>query len=561
MHFRLIAAAITTLAIVSCSSSTAPAVPAGAQAPYLVHAGTVIIGDGTSLSNQGVLIDRGKIAWIGPWPDAIRTHPGLAVLDASNGTVMPGLTDAHAHVAGLGDALATVSLVGTKSYEEVIDRIAARAAELEPGEWVLGRGWDQNDWPDQRFPTAAALDARVPDNPVWVSRIDGHAGLANSAAMRAAGISASTKDPDGGRILRDAAGNPSGVFIDNAEDLINRVVASPSASERKRRMRAALRTIARHGLTEVHDAGVSDDTIALYRQLADEGDLPIRIYAMLSDDASLLGRWFSAGPLIGYRDLLTVRSVKLYADGALGSRGAALLEPYSDDPDNHGLMRASVQHIRDVSARARSAGFQVGTHAIGDRAVRTVLEAYDAAGVRPADRFRIEHLQVMSLDDLPRLIRMGIVASMQPTHATSDMPWAEQRVGPRRILGAYLWRSVLDRGGVLAFGSDFPVEEVNPWHGVHAAVTRQDQSGHPPGGWYPEERVSVTEALQGFASGAAYAAFEESRRGRIAPGYDADITITAQNPAVIDPAELYEAEVLYTVVAGRVVHSFREAVP
>lgn len=554
-------AAIAAFTLMSCRSAPAPADAGAWQMPYLIHAGTVIDGAGGVGSNQGILVEGGKIAWIGAWDEAVRIHPGARVLDASDGTVMPGLTDAHAHVAGLGDALATVSLVGTRSYEEVIDRIATQAARMEPGEWVFGRGWDQNDWQQQEFPTAAALDARVPDNPVWVSRIDGHAGLANTAAMRAAGITAATKDPDGGRILRDSAGNPTGVFIDSAEDLINNVVKSTSLSERKRRLAAALKAIAAHGLTGVHDAGVNEDTITLYKQLADEGALPIRVYAMLSDDAKLIDRWFSSGPLIGYRDLLTVRAVKMYADGALGSRGAALLGPYSDDPGNDGLMRASIEHLRDVSSRARKAGFQVGTHAIGDRAVRNALEAYEEAGVDASDRFRIEHLQVMALEDLPRLVRMKVIASMQPTHATSDMPWAEQRIGPKRILGAYLWRTILDAGGPLAFGSDFPVEEVNPWHGVHAAVTRQDQSGHPPGGWYPKERVSVTEALQGFSSGAAYAAFEEARRGRIAPGLDADLTITAQNPASIDAGKLYEAEVLYTVVAGRVVHSSGEEVP
>jgi predicted amidohydrolase YtcJ len=279
---------------------------------------------------------------------------------------------------------------------------------------------------------------------------------------------------------------------------------------------------------------------------------------MLSDNAALLDRWFSRGPLLDYGGRLTVRSVKLYADGALGSRGAALLEPYSDDPDNRGLMRTSTDHIREVAIRGRQTGFQVNTHAIGDGAVRSVIDAYEAAGVRPSDRFRIEHLQVMALEDLPRLVRLGIIASMQPTHGTSDMPWAERRVGPERIRGAYAWRTILNAGGIIALGSDFPVEQVNPWHGIHAAVTRKDLSGHPPGGWYPDQRLTIEEALRGFARGAAYAAFEETRRGTIAPGMDADLTITSTDPTSSDPQQLHATKVLYTIVGGKIAHAAKE---
>lgn len=554
---RLIALVLVlSFAVVSCK--TAPPLEGSGsgwtEKKYIVHAGTILTGDGEKLSDRGIVVSDGRIVSMDSWTETRRANPELPVLDASGATVMPGLTDAHGHIEGLGQSLVTVSLVDTKSYEEVIDRIAARAARAEPGEWILGRGWDQNRWPDRSFPTADALDRRVPNNPVWVARIDGHAGLANSAAMRAARITAATPDPEGGRILRDGAGNPTGVFIDAAEGLINRVVPPASREERKRRIAAAAANIAAHGITEVHDAGVDDTTVILLRELTDEGRLPIRVYAMLGDDPALLDRWFAAGPLIGYGDRVTVRAVKLYADGALGSRGAALLEPYSDEPDNSGLLLSSADHIRDVARRARQAGFQVNTHAIGDRGVRNVIDAYQAAGVQPADRFRIEHLQVMALEDLPRLTSLGIIASMQPTHATSDMPWAERRVGPDRIRGAYAWRTILDAGGMIAFGSDFPVEQVNPWHGIHSAVTRQDFSGHPPGGWYPGQRLSITEAIQGFSSGAAFAAFEEDRRGTIAPGKDADLTITAGDPTLSDPQELFETKVLYTIVGGKIAY-------
>lgn len=545
------------LAIVSCRTAPVNDVSRLDPAPmtYLIHAGTLLTGTGEKLSDRGILVSDGTIQKVGSWTETRRAHPDLAVLDASSDTVMPGLIDAHAHVEGLGLALETVSLVDTKSYEEVIDRIAARAATAAPGEWIIGRGWDQNDWPDKSFPTAAPLDLRVPDNPVWVSRIDGHASLANTAAMRAAGVTAATLDPEGGRILRDLEGNPTGVFVDTAEGVINRVVPPPTRAERKRRLAAAASEIASKGLTEVHDTGVDGVTVELLRELVDEGDLPIRVYAMLSDNPALIERWFAQGPLIGYGDLVTVRAVKIYADGALGSRGASLLEPYADEPSNTGLMISSTEHIRDVARRGKQAGFQVNTHAIGDRGVRSVIDAYEAAGVQPSDRFRIEHLQVIAPEDVPRLTRLGIIASMQPTHATSDMPWAERRIGPDRIRGAYAWRTILDAGGRIAFGSDFPVEQVNPWHGVHAAVTRQDFSESPPGGWYPEQRLSVVEALQGFSSGAAYAAFEETRRGILTSGRDADLTITASDPTTSDSQKLYETKVLYTIVGGKIAYS------
>lgn len=551
---------VLSLAIVSCR--TAPATdPSRLDPPpttYLIHAGTLLTGTGEKLSDRGIVVSEGRIESIGSWTETRRAHPDLPVLDASRNTVMPGLIDAHAHVEGLGQSLETVSLVDTTSYEEVIERIAARAENALPGEWILGRGWDQNDWPDKSFPTAEALDRRVPDNPVWVSRIDGHASLANTAAMRAAGVTAATVDPPGGRILRDGDGNPTGVFVDAAEGVINRVVPPATRAERKRRLAAAASEIASNGLTQVHDTGVDGVTIDLYRELADEGDLPIRVYAMLSDNAALIERWFAQGPLMDYRDLVTVRAVKLYADGALGSRGASLLAPYADEPSNSGLMISSTEHIQDVATRGRQAGFQVNTHAIGDRGVRSVIDAYEAAGVQPSDRFRIEHLQVIAPEDVPRLSRLGIIASMQPTHATSDMPWAERRIGPDRIRGAYAWRTILDAGGRIAFGSDFPVEQVNPWHGVHAAVTRQNFSGQPPGGWYPQQRLSVVEALQGFSSGAAYGSFEETRRGTITPGKDADLTITATDPTSSDSQKLYETEVRYTIVGGKISYAREE---
>ncbi|HVR42220.1 MAG TPA: amidohydrolase [Thermoanaerobaculia bacterium] len=521
----------------------------------LVEGGEVRPGSDLEVIERGAVVIRGdRIAWVGPVAEVPEWGRSGEVIDASEMIVLPGLVDAHAHVAGLGAALDSVDLVGTTSYEEVIRRIAAATSDVPAGEWILGRGWDQNDWPVQQFPTARPLDAAVGDHPVWVRRIDGHAALASSAAMRAARITASSPDPEGGRIERDAAGNPTGVFVDAAMDLIDRIIPPPSRTVRRQRILDAARLIAAHGLTAVHDAGVDQDTIQLMRELIDAGELPIRVYVMLQDDDELLSSWFERGPLVDYGDQLTVRAVKLYADGALGSRGAALIEPYADDPGNRGLMVSSGEHLERRAKAALAAGFQVGAHAIGDRGVRTVLDAFEAARVTPAHRFRIEHLQVVAPSDFARVARMGVIGSVQPTHATSDMPWAEARLASERVKGAYAWRTVLDAGGRLALGSDFPVEEVSPLLGIHAAVTRQDLDGHPPGGWFPDQRLSVREAIRGFTLDAAYAAFEEERRGSIEEGKFADLTILQADGRAPAPRQISSSRVRYTIVNGRVVH-------
>jgi predicted amidohydrolase YtcJ len=517
--------------------------------------GTVVTGsDQTPHGDFAVYADGGVIRQIGLTSDLLRAHPNAKVVDASGATILPGLTDAHGHLYGLGLSLDTVSLVNTKSIDEVLARVKERAAATPAGDWILGRGWDQNDWPVKEFPTAAQLDAAVPDHPVFLRRIDGHAAVANTAALRAAGVTVASQDPEGGRVLRDASGNPTGTFIDAAMDLVENHIPAPSAAQRKARVLAAARNIAAHGLTEMHDAGIDAATITAVKELIDEKQFPIRVYAMLGDDADLVRTWFAQGPLLDYGGRLTVRSVKLYADGALGSRGAALLEPYHDEPGNSGLMLARPEHVEDVARRGRASGFQINTHAIGDRGVRTVIDSYAKAGVVASDRYRVEHLQVIAPDDVPKLVERGIIASMQPTHATSDMYWAEARLGPQRVHGAYAWRTVLDARGRIALGSDFPVEEVNPFFGIYAAVTRQDQEGKPPGGWYPTQRLTLAEAVRGFTIDAAYAAFEERSRGTIEIGKLADFTIVEGDFLATPATELYKAKVRYTVVGGEIVY-------
>src|SRR5437867_7540775 len=466
-------AALSFLAVECAITKT----PSPKIANNLIFTGATVVSgsDQTPHSNYAVEVAGGRVIAVGPADQLRREHPDARVIDVTGATILPGLTDAHGHLYGLGLSLDTVNLVGSTTYDEVIARVKDRASRAQPNEWILGRGWDQNRWPDKQFPTAAPLDAAIPDHPVWLRRVDGHAGLANSAAMRAAGVTPSTPDPEGGRIIRDASGNPTGVFVDAAEGLIDRAVPAPSFELRKRRVLAAAQKIAENGLTEIHDPGADDETIRAVRELIDEKQFPIRVYTMVADNARALDEWFKRGKLIEYGGRLTVRSVKLYADGALGSRGAALLAPYNDDPGNTGLLVSKEEHLADVARRARVAGFQANTHAIGDRGVRNAIDAYESAGVTPQDRFRIAHFQVVAPSDFPRVGRDGIIASMQPTHATSDMYWAEDRVGPERIKGAYAWRTVLNSGARLALGSDFPVEAVNPFFGIYAAVTRQDQ--------------------------------------------------------------------------------------
>ena len=548
-------AALLFLAVTACTMPSTPTkTMTTSSAETIFEGGTVVAGaTQTPQANWSVVTANGAIVAVGPASAIRAAHPNANVIDVHGTTVLPGLTDAHGHLYGLGLSLDTVNVIGAASYDDVIAKVRDRAQRAAANEWVLGRGWDQNRWPGKQFPTAAPLDAAVPDHPVWIRRVDGHAGIANTAAMRAAGVTASTQDPEGGRILRDGAGNPTGVFIDGAMSLIDSKVPPPSPELRKARILAAAQDIAANGLTEMHDAGAEQSTITAIQQLIDEHKFPIRVYLMLTDEAALLDSWLVRKPLIGYGDRLTVRSIKMYADGALGSRGAALLAPYSDDPLNTGLLLSKPEHMMEVARHARAAGYQVNTHAIGDRGVRNVLDAYEQAGANASDRFRIEHLQVVAPSDFSRLAQHGIIASMQPTHATSDMPWAEDRLGADRIKGAYAWRTVLNSGARLALGSDFPVEDVNPFFGIYSAVTRQDQKGNPPGGWYPDQKLSLAEAIRGFTSDAAYAAFEEPSRGTIEPGKLADLTIVEGDLYSAPVSNLFATKVRYTVVGGEVV--------
>jgi predicted amidohydrolase YtcJ len=531
---------------------------------------------------EGSLAVRdGRIVYLGPDEGAAEFQGAdTQVVELAGRTATPGLIDAHSHLISLGRALSEVDLVGTTSYEEVIERVRARAQELPPGSWVNGRGWDQNDWQVKEFPAHQALSAAVPNHPVWMRRIDGHAALLNRRAMELLRLDDSIEDPPGGRLLRDRQGRLTGVLIDDAMTVARARMRTgesggpgrgageaatgdtASADEISGWILAGARHCLKRGLTTVTDMGVDQREVDAYAGLRSAGRLPLRAALFLSDEPQLLGDWLERGPEIDPQARLQVRAVKMYSDGALGSRGAALVEEYSDDPQNFGLLRTSSDHIHDVCNRALAAGFQVGIHAIGDRGNLVSLEGIERCfgEPRPEARFRIEHAQVMRLRDIRRMAELGVIASMQPTHATSDMPWAEDRVGPVRLQGAYAWRRVIDAGGRLALGSDFPVELVDPTHGLYAAVTRQDQAGYPVGGWLPDQRLDRPEALRGFTLDAAYSLFLDDEVGSLELGKRADLTVFARDIMTVPASEIPEVEIDMTLVDG-VVAFHREGAP
>jgi predicted amidohydrolase YtcJ len=479
--------------------------------------------------------------------------------ETPSSVVVPGLTDAHGHVVGLGLSLVRVNLRNCHSPEDCASRVRAILSKIPSGAWIQGRGWDQNLYPDQQFPNRAVLDAVAPTTPVVLRRVDGHAAWANSEALRRAKITRDTPDPAGGRILKDANGEPTGILVDRAEELVEHAIPPPSKEEVEQAILRAQDLLVSQGLTSVHEMGITTDVADVYLALAHSGRLKIRVYAHWAAEAATLEEAFRRGPLraAGPDDLLTLRAIKVYADGALGSRGARLKAPYSDDPHNTGLVLTPMNQVEEISRRALAAGFQVSTHAIGDAANHDVLEAYARAGVTPAARFRIEHAQIIDLADIPRFARLGIIASMQPTHATSDMPWAEKRVGRARLAGAYAWQRFLAAGVPLAFGSDFPVELSDPRLGLFAAIARTDLQDQPPGGWLPEQRLTVEDALRAFTVGAAYAAFEEGWRGELKPGMAADLTVF--DGPLDTPEHIVKRKVLMTIVAGRAVYDARAA--
>ena len=529
------------------------------QADLVVTNARIYTSDVNRPVAEALAVRSGRVAFVGSNRGALAlAGPRTERLDLAGKVVIAGMVDAHAHLLGLGQALRTVDLVGTRSYDDVIARVVERAKTARPGEWIRGRGWDQNDWADTRFPTQQALSRAVPNNPVYLTRVDGHAALVNAKALELAQVTAATPDPNGGRFLRDSAGNATGVLIDNAQGVVSRVIPAATRTELREQTLAAIAEANRWGLTGIHDAGVGAEGIAVYEELAKEGRYNLRNYVMVRADDSVLDAFMRRGPQKAlYDGRLWIRAIKLSADGALGSRGAALLEPYSDDPGNIGLITTPAERVKSVAVRALKAGFQVNVHAIGDRANRMVLDQFEAAlrEVPVADhRFRIEHAQILRYQDIPRFAELDVIPSMQGSHQTSDMYWVPNRLGWARAQGAYAWRSLLNTGVVIPNGSDFPVEAVNPLISFHSFLTRQDAENFPAGGWMPEQRTTRQEALWSITLWPAYAAFMENESGTLTVGKYADFVVLDRDVMSVAPEEILGTRVLRTVLAGRTIY-------
>lgn len=511
----------------------------------------------TATSNTALAIADGKILSVGTEQQVMDLKgPETEVHQWDGATIIPGFHDSHCHLYGLGKALAEIDLNGTATAAEVALRVAEGAKNQPGSDWLQGRGWDQNDWPDKAYPTRQLIDPVTGDRPALLRRVDGHAALANTAALLAAGIDAQTPDPDGGEILRDENGEPTGLLIDNAVDIVRQIIPPVGQAEVRRRVLLAVEHCLSHGITAVTEAGVSWQRAQLYQELAANTELKLRYFGMYDDVPATLDKGLPAGPIFTDNDRVTIRGVKLYCDGALGSRGALLHSDYCDHAGHRGLAVSTEEHLREVALRAARAGFQVGTHAIGDRANTLVLDIYEDIFEQEKitdPRWRIEHAQILTQDDIPRFAQLGVVAAMQPVHCTSDMDWAEDRLCADRLAGAYPWKSLLDSGAHLSWGTDFPVEKASALDGLYSARTRTHHDGMPSGGWQAQETVSAQQALELYTVGSAYAVFMEEKLGMIAPGYYADLTVLSGDPVADPAAQLLQMEVLATIVQGEIV--------
>lgn len=529
-----------------------------AHASTLVHNVTGYTMDmGERIQFVGLEYDAGVVTQLHRNMVSINKSEAQTRIDGQGATLLPGLIDAHGHITIHGRALASVRLFGATSEAEAAQRVVDFMAANPGQEWIVGRGWNQVLWPGKEFPTRASLDRISGQAAVALNRVDGHAMWANSVALKLAGIDRNTPDPQGGAIIRDAAGEPTGVLIDNAKKLVLAVMP-PQTDESI----AALQTLAIDdlislGVTSVHEAGSKSQYVRAYQLLKARGDLPLRVYSMLDDRDESIITYLRDGPIIDPDNMLTVRAVKIYADGALGSRGAALFEDYSDEPGNKGLLLADDEKLERSTDRAMAAGFQVCIHAIGDLANARVLDYLERQMKKHETRHlrhRDEHTQIVRLEDIPRFKELGVIASIQPAFATSDKNMAADRLGEDRLAGAYAWRKLIDSGAHVAGGSDFPVESPNPFFGLHAAVTRQSQDNLPEGGWLPNEKLTREQALSLFTEDAAYAAHQENSLGKLLPGFAADFILVEDDYFTVPEQDIWKNTVKATYVAGRRVY-------
>ena len=560
MTIRTLTAAVAALSL----AQAAPALRQGSgQAPALIlHNARIYTVDANRQTAEAIAISGDRIVRVGANTEVLSLRGSATrVIDVSGGTIVPGLEDAHGHFTGLGASMQSIDLRGTTTYEQVVGMVRQRAATARPGEWIVGRGWDQNDWPEKQWPTHELLSAASPNNPVYLTRVDGHAGLANRRALDLAGVTEATADPAGGRLIRAPGNQLSGVLIDTAQSLVSSKIPPVSEAQLEEQILLADREMRRLGLTMVHDAGTDSRTVDAYKRLIDAGRLKTRLYVMLRAPLATLQPALDKGPILDYGNHhLAVRAIKVVADGALGSRGAAMLEPYSDEPGTTGLLTTPPDEVYAQTLAASKAGFQTAIHAIGDRANRLVMDVFERVqrevpGSR-ALRMRNEHAQILDRAEIPRFAALNVIASMQPTHATSDMPWVPARIGQERMAeGAYVWRKLMTAGAMIASGSDFPVELANPMLGFYAAITRQDPKGQPASGWMPGERMTRDEALASFTRNAAFAAHAETQLGTLEAGKLADLVVLSKDIMRVASSEILTTTVRMTIVGGEVVYS------
>jgi len=518
--------------------------------------------DGWHPDAEAVAVREGKVVFVGSNAEALLYQgPGSQLVDLQGATLVPGLVDSHTHVFNLGEALHRVSLFDVKTEEEAVARVAERALSVPPGEWIVGQGWDEGAWADH-YPDKTLLSKAVPDHPVFMRSLHSFAGWGNQMALDRADITARTPVPSGGEIRLGPDGEPNGLLLNRAVPLLEDAVAAPGRQQIVNQVLAALDRMARDGYVTVHDAGLGAQEMDVLQELEARGRLPIRVYAMLSiRDEALAQDWLDKGPDLDNDSMLVTRAAKAFYDGALGSRGARLLEDYSDMPGHRGVAGGEYGFDETLAEELMERGFQIGIHAIGDAGNRATLDFFQGVFERhpsvASGRHRIEHAQVLHPDDIPRMAQLGIIASMEPPHAMEDKAWAEQRLGPERIRGAYAWRSLREQGVALTFNSDNPGSDHDIFYGLHSAITRQDKENQPDGGWYPEQALNVDEALRAYTRWAAYAGFREIETGVIEPGRWADFTAMDIDPFVVsetNPGGLLGGKIRMTVVNGRIVY-------
>ena len=542
---------------------------AAAWAPLILSNGNFYTATDDQPRAEAVVVVDGRITFVGKNPDALRrAPPGARQIDLQGATVLPGLTDAHAHLSGIGERELTFNLEGTASLAELQNQLRERAAQGKPGTWLFGRGWLESRWSPPVFPTRQDLDAAVANRPVVLRRADGHTLVVNSLALKRAGIDRNTADPPGGTIFKDAAGEPTGVLIDRAMDRVEHLLPPPTAAESSRALEVGARRSVRLGWTQLQIAGNSFREVDQLCRLYGAGKIQLRLYDAIYGPSADANRLLSMGPAPERcGDKLAVRGIKLYIDGALGSRGAALLEPYSDSPGSRGLLLNTTETLFPLLTAALRRGIQIETHSIGDRGNRIMLDLYEQAfaAVPPAQRavaeprWRIEHAQILSPADIPRFAHLGVIASMQPSHAISDLFFAPARLGPERLAGAYAWHSLLDSGAVVAAGTDAPVEKGDPLIEFYAAVSRRSLQGFADANWHLEQRVSRAQALKMLTLSPAYAAFQESQRGSIAPGKLGDFTVLSADIMTIPEPQILTSHVLMTIIGGEIVYAAPDA--